>query len=254
MATLQDYAALDFYEEKQQFTGQDYVLGKDTESWVQELPYGESTPLVYEIETEAVIAPDAETASLSANVAVKLYRRDVLKFGNTLIVIAEDKEIGTAATSIAILPATAEVALAETALTYGMLPILSITEGGLPELTGTDAEAQNKVQGLWKARRTVGRDGSITLSGGMLRSDPSLPLLEKVGRGSRNLFYQSRHAPFTLFEGGFTEGAGPGAYSCVVSLTNNGYPAGGMEFVQVNYTFNFAGRPDLYTPLIAQNP
>jgi hypothetical protein len=253
MATLQDYAASAFYEFKQNFTGQDFVLGKDVESWVQELSYGASKPTVYTITAETAIDVDDETASLSADVAVKLYRRDVLKFpGKDVIVIAEDIEIGTTATTVNILPAVEAIAADAEAVTYGMIPILSMAEGGLPEMSGTDAEAMNKEQGLYTARRTVKRDGSITISGAMLRNDPSLRLLQDVGLGSRNIYYQARYAPFTLADNDtYTEGAGPGAYEVVTTLTNNSYPSGGQEFVQVNYTMNFAGRPDQYAPLLA---
>jgi hypothetical protein len=132
-----------------------------------------------------------------------------------------------------------------------MVPILSMAEGGFPEVSGTDAEAMNKEQGLYVARRTVKRDGSVTISGAMLRNDPSLKLLFDIGRGSQNLFYQARYAPFTTLSGtDYTEGAGPGAYEVVVSLTNASYASAGQEFVQVNYTMNFSGRPDEYKPLV----
>lgn len=252
MATLQDYASTAFYEFKQNFTGQDFVLGKNVESWVQELEYGASKPTVYTITTGA-IAADAETASLSSDVAVTLYRRDVLKFpGKPVIVIAEDVEVGTGATVVKILPAVSSVDAGAEGVTYAMIPILSMAEGGLPEMSGTDAEAMNKEQGLYTARRTVKRDGSITISGAMLRNDPSLRLLQDVGLGSRNIYYQARYAPFTFIDdGNYREGAGPGAYEVVTTLTNNSYPSGGAEFVQVNYTMNFSGRPDQYTPLRA---
>lgn len=327
MATLQDYAASAFYDFKQNFTGQDFVLGKDVESWVQALDYGVSKPTVYTISPAATIAVDAETASLQADVAVTLYRRDVLKFpGKAVIVIAEDVTIGTSATTVKILPAveqitvssvtitveaeiaassvtasfTASVAYPVTigqqivfgsttitinenktigtgattvailaspatvadaatsvipapqAKTYGMLPILSMAEGGLPEMSGSDAEAMNKEQGLYAARRTVKRDGSITISGALLRNDPSLRFLQEIGLGSRNVYYQARYAPFTLLDDGtYSEGAGPGAYEVVTTLTNVSYPSGGQEFVQVNYTLNFSGRPEQYAPLLA---
>lgn len=252
MPTLQDYAASAFYDFKQNFTGQDFVLGKDVESWVQALDYGVSKPTIYTIEAETAIAADDETASLSSTAAVKLYRRDVLKFpGKAVIVIAEDIEVLTTATTVKILPAVEAITIGATAKTYGMLPILSMAEGGLPEMSGSDAEAMNKEQGLYAARRTVKRDGSITISGALLRNDPSLRFLQEVGLGSRNVYYQARYAPFTLLDDGtYSEGAGPGAYEVVTTLTNVSYPSGGQEFVQVNYTLNFSGRPEQYAPLI----
>jgi len=253
MTTLQDYASSAFYEFKQNFTGQDFVLGKDVESWVQELAYGASFPKIYTITMDAAADEDDEEISVTADEAVTLYRRDVLKFGTVLAVIAEDTEIGLTATTVPVLPLTADIADAVEAVTYGMIPILSMAEGGLPEMSGTDAEAMNKEQGLYTARRTVKRDGSITISGAMLRSDPSLQLLQDIGLGSRNIYYQARYAPFTLSgaDDVYTEGAGPGAYEVVTTLTNNSYPSGGQEFVQVNYTMNFAGRPNQYVPLVA---
>jgi hypothetical protein len=252
MASLTDYASSAFYDLKQNFTGQDFVLGKDIEAWVQELDYGVSKPRVYSMEVVGTApAAEATTIELESNVAgVKLYRRDVLRFASRLVVIAEDVTVGTSATDVKVLPLTGPLAIGAIAKTYAMIPILSMAEGGFPEVSGTDAEAMNKEQGLYVARRTVKRDGSVTISGALLRSDPSLKLLFDIGRGSQNLFYQARYAPFTTLSGtDYTEGAGPGAYEVVVSLTNASYASAGQEFVQVNYTMNFSGRPDEYKPL-----
>lgn len=257
MTTLQDYAALAFYDQKQNFTGPDFVKGKDIEAWVKDLPYGSNTPTIKTITIDAAVVADAEEIAVTttSTTAVKLYRRDVLKFmpSEVLVVIAEDVTIATGVTptTVKILPAVDAIPDSETASTYGMIPILSMAEGGLPEMTGTDAEAMNKEQGLYKARATVSRDGSVSITGALLRNDPSIRLLQDIGLGSRPVYYQARYPAFELLDnGGYSEGSGPGAYEVVMTLTNNSYPSGGQEFVQVNYTLNFSGKPIIYTPLV----
>lgn len=247
MGTLQEYAESAFYEQKEDRKGDDFALGKETETWVQALMYNTPFPFIYPVTVIEDVAIDDEVIILKTDRPVTLYRGDYLTFDtNTIVIIAEDTLIGTESTPVKILPALNDIEKDSHACTYAMIPILSMVEGSLPDSSGTDAESFNKSQGLFSAKKTVKRDGSVTIAGKMLKSDPSLPLLQRIGLGSRNIFLQSRYSPFVTFDG-FAEGGGPGAFEMIATLTNNSYPTPNGEFVEVNYTITFAGTPEPFS-------
>lgn len=243
MGTLQEYAESAFYEQKEDRQGDDFVLGKETETWIQALMYNTPFPFTYPMTVMEDVAIDDEIIMLKTDRNVTLYRGDYLKFDtDTMVIIAQDTLIGTESTSVKILPALSNIDKDSHACTYAMIPIISMTEGSLPDSSGSDTESMNKTQGLFSAKRTVKRDGSVTIAGKMLKNDPSLPLLQRIGLGSRNIFFQSRYSPFVNFEG-YPEGGGPGAFEMIATLTNNSYPTPNGEFVEVNYTITFGNSP-----------
>lgn len=249
MSDLQSYVKNAFYDIKQNLTGQDFILGSETESWIQRLRYNETKPKFYIIRCQPVLEGETFIVVL-ANEPVKVYRRDVLKFNTVLVVITEDTLIDTEPTILPILPLVGNILDEEFAATYGMIPILAVAEGSTPDETGTDADAYVNDLGLYDASRTVRRDGSINISGDMYKDDPSLALLQDLGKRPQNLYYQSRYTPYTVLANGeYTQGSGPGAYEVVVALTDFEFEASGQKFVNVSYTLNFGGSPILYKPL-----
>lgn len=133
-----------------------------------------STPTEYTITAEAEIAEDAVTASLSANVVCFIEKGTYLYFGSLVIIAAESKSIATSATSIAIQPAAALVAVDATATTYGLITLPSTDVANNEEVGKVDAK--NHKFGEQGAQERVSRAFA-----------PSVPLI--VEPGDRGYFY-----------------------------------------------------------------
>lgn len=254
---LTSLASLDIYDKRLDLRSDSFVLGKDTELWVKALNYGQSVPDIQPIEFDAAVVAEDTTASLKlgtgATVAsLILYRGDVLQTANALIVIAETTTITTTAAAVPILPAEDAVTDATVAHTYGLLPVLSIIDGGGLEFSNTEAEANNRSQGVWSAVKTVGRKATTSLTGSLIVTDPAVELFTELSLGSRNLYCENRYSPYVEFTLGTTTyvgGAGPGAWSFEASVSSS-MPNPGNEFIKVNATLNVSGRPARYAPLV----
>lgn len=258
MATIPSYEALDFYDKRLDLTGQDFVLAYSKEFWFQELELGSATPSVKTITVDNAASPvviDSEVIPVTSDVAVRLFRGDVLKFGPTLVVITATTLIdGTATpTNLPVLSTSAEIPDTTTAITYALVPYLSLQDGGDLENTGTEAVARNKTQGLYPAKRTTERDGTINVSGALYVSDPGAILMEDLSDGSRNIYYEIRWAPYQAFtdQDGNTvaEGAGPGARVGVATIQAFSVQGARSEFATATGTLGMASRPDPYVPL-----
>ena len=260
MAAIATYEALDFYDKRLDLTGQDFVLAYSKEFWFQELPLNAQVPSVVLITVDnsaSPVAVDSTAIPVVSDAATILFRGDVLKFGSILVVVSATTSIdGTATpTSLPVLSTSAEIADAATANSYGLIPFWSLQDGGDIEFTGTEAVARNKIQGLYPAKRTTERDGTINLSGSLYVADPGAILMEDLSDGSRNIYYEVRWAPYQTFtdKDGVvtTEGSGPGARAGVATIQSFSVTGARSEFATVNCTLGIASRPDPYVPLAA---
>ena len=91
------------------------------------------SPTEYTVEADAAVAINDISATLvvaaptAVGTSVTLRKGSRLTFGTSVIVIAEDAVVGLTPVAVAIEPAAAAVAANATAITYGMLSVLSAT-------------------------------------------------------------------------------------------------------------------------------
>jgi hypothetical protein len=136
-----------------------------------------------------------------------------------------------------------------------MVPVLSIADGGLPEFSGTEAQANNKNQGLWIVKAVVSREGTINQTGSYYTKDPSIEILSRVAQGWRNLYFESRFAPYEVINSNgvvFDKGRGPGTAMGVITVLSFSIGSTKTEIATVNGTYSVSGRPkpyELLTPV-----
>jgi hypothetical protein len=254
MATLASLAGLPLYQEGYNFSEVDHVRGDRVEFWLADLSFGASTPTAKTITADAAALVDAETLSLKvASGTHKVYRGDVLWFDadDTLAVIAATTTIASTATTVPILPLMDGITDEATALSYGLKPLLSLMEGGIPESSGTEVTSRNKGQNLHSAKAIFGRDSTINLSGTVVRSDEALAIIAKKKRGSSLIYFESRYAPyenFSTMDANWIYGAGISAERGV-AFVNNFTPTSGMDFQKITATLSISGAPTPYYPL-----
>ena len=260
MVALATYEELDFYDKRLDLSGQDFVLAFSKEFWFSELPLNAQVPTTTTVTVDNSATPvpvDSTSMNVVSDAPITIYRGDILKFTSALVVVSATTTLDGTATPAAlpVVSTSAEIADAETALSYGLIPFWSLQDGGDIEFTGTEAIARNKIQGLYPAKRTTERDGTINLSGGLYVSDPGAILMEDLGDGSRNIYYEIRWAPYQVFTGAggstSTEGSGPGARTGVATIQSFTVAGARSEFATVNCTLGIASRPDPYFPLVA---
>ncbi len=216
--TLDDYPGLDFYEKGLDQKG-DQIRGDASQWWVRALLPGQTAPAIRTITAKASASADAETITVSSDVAVKLYRGDVLNFSllatPKVVVVAADTEIGTSNTPLPVLPLIASIANNDYARTYALLPAIGVTDGGTPNTSGNMAQGRTRAGSLFDLMEVVGRSYTIAVNGMLLRNDPVTAVLESLALGRRQLFWQSRWHPYvtTVDENGdpVTHGMGVAA-------------------------------------------
>jgi hypothetical protein len=251
--TLAEYATLPVYELGRNPIGTE-VRGDQLEFWIKTLLPGTSRPTAVTISSEAIAAADATSISVSSSADITLYAGDVLKFGSKdPVVIATTTEVTSSATTVPVLPVIEALADGDTAKTYGMLPVLFRADGGVPETSGTDAGSRNAGESLYRVKAVVERDYTIPLNGRMVSTDPTLYIFRTIGTGRRNVFWQTRYAPFLSFtdDTGATlsEGAGPGAQQGVAYVQNFSMPHAANDLAMVNATLSGVGAPENYVIL-----
>jgi hypothetical protein len=138
-----------------------------------------AVPTEYTITNEAAIAEDDETASLTASAACFIEKGTYLYFGADFIVAAESKSITTSATTLAIQPATATIADAATAKTYGLITLPTTDLPNNEEVGKVDAKTHR--YGEQNAEERVSRAFM-----------PSIPLI--IEPGDRGFFYHAQPA------------------------------------------------------------
>lgn len=257
MATLASLACLPFYSEGNNFDGTE-IRGDSMEFWIAAIPCGSATnrPDEITITTEAAALADAETISVSASVAKKVWQGDVIKFdtSSTLVVVKTTTEILTTATTVPVLPLEGGIADNETAKTYGMLPVWSLSEGGIPETSGQEASSRNRSESLFPVKIVVGRDYSINCNGRFVKNDPGAHLLESLSDGPKKIYWESRYAPYVSMVDhlgtAIAEGSGPAAKRGTAFVQNFSMPATSQDMQQLQCTLMGSGSFSAYVPLI----
>lgn len=253
--TLAEYAAQPFYEEGISYEGSQ-VRGDSMQFWIAPLMPGMLKPVVHTITMDAAALADAETISVTADIPAKLYRGDVLPFttSNVLVVIKADTLINTAPTAIPVLPLTGAIADAETASTYGLLPVLSLMEGGTPETSGSEVSSRNRGEGLFPVVEITQRDYTVTCNGRLVSFDPGAWIMKKLSKGRRKIYWEARYHPYYSFvdELGtvYTKGSGPAAETGIAFVQNWSTPSGASDLQQIQCTLKGSGKPNEYKPLV----
>lgn len=257
MATLASLACNAFYAEGRNFDGTE-IRGDSMEFWVGAIPCGSATnrPDEITVTMESAATADAETISVSASVAKRVYSGDVIKFdtSSVLVVVKTTTEILTTATSVPVLPLEGNIADNETAKTYGLLPVWSLSEGGIPESSGQEASSRNRSESLYPVKIIVGRDYSLNCNGRFVKNDPGAYLLETLSIGSKKVYWESRYAPFISMvnhEGAtLDEGSGPAAKRGIAFIQNFSMPATAQDMQQVQASLMGSGAFSAYVPLV----
>lgn len=256
MATLVDYQNLDLYAQGECLTGDDFVLGYYLETWIKVLNYQESTPPTTTLTLASAAA--ADDTSITVDVAagsVRVYERDVLYFptDDVLVLILADAELTGAGNVLTVAALTGALTAAETADTYGMIPVLSAVDGGIFAATGTSALARTKAMGLNPARSLSERDGSLAISGQINVKDAAMFVMDDQSTRVNRFYVESRYAPFISFTNDqgaqITGGRGIGAKSGAYTFENFTPGVTRGEFITFDASFTQAGCVEKYKPL-----
>lgn len=252
--TLAEYATLPFYEEGVSYDGSQ-IRGDAAEFWIKPLLPGTTKPAIITITIKTAGLADDETISVQATAAIKLYRGDVILFptSDVLVVVKVDTTIATTPTTLPVLPLTGAIADEEAAKTYGLYPVLSLSEGGIPENTGSEVGSRNRSESLYQVKEIIGRDYSLTCNGRVVSYDPGLWTLKRLARGRRRVYWESRYAPYLSFtdETGtiHTQGKGPAAETGAAFVQNYSIQSNADNMQQLQASLMGTGRPSDYAPL-----
>ena len=247
MATLRDYVYEELYDQRDKYTGQDFVLAQHRENWIKPVPFADKTPTVHNITVlEDTPIQSTELLIISNISPVTIYRGDVFNFEECLVVLADDITLEDNTPKYAkVLPLIASITELSSCVTYAMIPVMSVGETDSIDFSSVESEANNKSQGLWKSRQSVGKDGIIELSGAIIKSDPSIKILERASKSNRSLYYESRYHPYTDFNG-IDKGIGVGAYQGLVTVADYEEVGNHDNFVLISYSLAFDGTPKPY--------
>lgn len=252
--TLLDYPNLPGYQLGFNFTSNDHVRGDRVEFWIKRLSYGQIVPTITTVTcTEPVAADDEEITVSIASGSIYIYRGDVMKFGSTLIVFAEDTTITNVAAAKAIYPAVGTVADNATAKTYALKPLLSLQDGGTPQTSGTQAESRNRRQGLYSAIAMFGRSYTMNANGTRVKTDPGLLELQDSAQGDIDIYWECRYQPGESFliEGvTYAEGTGPGAYKGIAKVNSFALNPTQADFEKLAASLNGNGGFSPYAVLV----
>lgn len=245
-AELQALACNTYYSEGVDYKGADKYAGQDLEAWVAPVGCVTGLPKQYDLTVGAVTLGDENVSiSLEAGEAdTTIYKGDVvwLPGQQALLVIAADTVLTDAGATVPIFPAE-KTATSVTAYSYLMKPLLSFEEGWLPNTSGSEASSRNRGQSPFSSKIIVGRDYSMSASGGAVKNDPGLVVLENVKNTTKQVFFNSRMRPFQSF------GISPFSSFGTCFVNSSSPSAAASDFIKVSYELMGDGKPNVYLPL-----
>jgi hypothetical protein len=152
--------------------------------------------------------------------------------------------------TLPVLPLTAALATTDTAQTYGLLPYLSYSEGGVVDSQGQEMASRNKGQSLFQAKGVSMRNATLTLNGALIKNDPVGTLLEDAATSAQGFFFQSRHAAYQQFQNAsILYGIGVGARQGVAFVQNYQPQSPEADFLKIQCSMTVDGAHVPYYPL-----
>ncbi len=248
MAVLNTLANNPIFNEKLGDTN--FIQGKNRELWIAPLNYLQNVPNTFTLTMTTDIAIDDEAVTLStgAGLTLQLYAKQVIyKPGDdVLLVVAEDTLVTSAGVSVPILPSEGATVIATNTvmpIVYPMVPIMSISDGGLPSVAGQEATANNKGQSLFNAKAKTTADSSLTFSGAVVRNDPGLAIADALSYNNQYAYFESRLAAFD------NRGRGWKTQKFRGQVLNLDPSSTRADFEQVSVTISISGCPEDYVVL-----
>jgi hypothetical protein len=223
-----------------------FLLGRTMQIYIAPLTPLQNVPDVVVISTTGA-AINTTTIGLSSSTPITLYRNEVLRFmpGNRFVVIKATTSLTGTVVNVPVFPLESAVASNVEADVYPMLPFLSAKEGGMPDASGSMAEAHNKNMGLYSVSQKYKEDFTATMAGDINFTDPCVPVLNDIYvNGLSKLFVQVRHSVTTVI-GTQEYGEGPFAVEYTgVPTAKISDPEGG--FIAVSLEMKVSGRLNPY--------
>lgn len=222
-----------------------FKLGRTFNVWIAPLLDTQERPVVVPISTASAISAGATTANLSATEEITLYRNTPLKFGSNLAIVKATTTIDTTAAAVPLFPVASAIAIGDADAYQGLVPFMSVKEGGRPDSSSSMAEAHNKNMGLYSVSQKYKEDYSASMTGDINFTDPAVPILELIDTGGLSKIYvQLRHALSSEFGDRFY-GEGPFAVE-YVGVPTAKITDGESAFIGFTLEVKVSGRLEQY--------